>query len=275
MADYDKSINQQYSQTGLNARVLEAFKSKGIDVDGLTLDDLSQFDQFHPGGRDATRALANLAGLKPGMEVLDIGSGIGGPARTLAAEFGCKVIGVDITEEYVKAAQMLTDKVGLNESVTLQVGNALDLEFGEGAFNAVWTQNTIMNIDNKEQVFKEAHRVLRSNGLLALEAIMGGSREETLFPVFWADSQDVSFMTTTESFREMMTEIGFDELVWNDVTQQSIDGGRSQQPAPGDAPPSIGFDVFYTDVPRRAENTLQGMENGTYVDIYAVYRRAA
>ena len=93
------------------------------------------------------------------MKVLDIGSGLGGPARTLAAEFGCIVIGIDLTEEYVKAAQMLTGMVGLNETVTFHEGSALDIEFGESTFDAVWTQNAIMNIENKDRVFQETRRV--------------------------------------------------------------------------------------------------------------------
>ena len=275
MADYFTSINAQYGRAELSSRILEALRGEGIDVDALTLDNLSRFDQLHSGGREATRALANLAGLQPGMEVLDIGSGVGGPARTLAAEFGCQVIGLDITEEYVMASQMLTDRVGLSEIATFREGNALELEFSDGAFDAVWTQNAIMNIENKHRVFQEAHRVLRSNGILALEALMAGSREETQFPVFWADSPAVSFLSTSDGFRQMMAEIGFGELVWNDVTQQAIEGGRQQQAASRDGPPPVGLHILYSDVTRKAENTLRGLENGTYVDIYAVYKREA
>ncbi len=128
-----------------------------------------------------------------------------------------------------------------------------------------------MNIKNKNRVFREVHRVLQSHGILALEALMSGSKEETLFPVFWADSPAVSFLSTSDSFRQMMTETGFKEFAWNDVTQHSIERGRKQQAASADASPTLGLHLFYSDVPRRAENTLQGWENGTYVDICAVY----
>ncbi len=132
MTDYSASINKQYGQEELNDIILDAFVNEGIDVDALTLDDLSRFDQLHSGGRDATRVLANLAGLKPGMKVLDIGSGMGGPARTLAADFGCKVTGLDITDAFVMAAQMLTERVGLSDRVSFRVGNALDLDYEDG-----------------------------------------------------------------------------------------------------------------------------------------------
>jgi SAM-dependent methyltransferase len=271
MTDYSASINKQYGHKKLNEVILDAFVNEGFDIDALTLVDLSRFDQLHSGGREATRVLANLAGLKPGMKVLDIGSGLGGPARTLAADFGCEVTGLDITEAFVMAAQMLTERVGLSDRVSFRVGNALDLDFEDGTFDAVWTQNAIMNIKDKKQVFREVHRVLRSDGILALEALMTGSKEEQLFPVFWADSPAVSFLSPSDSFRQMMTGIGFSELAWNDVTQYSIERGRRQQAASAGAAPAIGLHLFYSDVPRRAENMLQGWENGTYVDIYAVY----
>lgn len=275
MNDYVEAINEQYGRAELNSRILNAFQDEGTNIDSLTLDDLSRFDQLHSGGRDATRLLAKLAGVEAGMEVLDIGCGVGGPARTLAADFGCSVVGIDVTAEYVKAAQMLTDRVGLSETVSFREGNALDLEFDDEAFDVVWTQNVLMNVENKRRVLQEAHRVLRGRGILALETLMAGEREESKFPVFWADSPSVSFVSTSESFQQVMDEVGFDELAWEDVTQRAIKGGRDQQATAGDEPPPVGLHILYTDVPTKAENTLQGLENGTYVDIYAVYRRAA
>ena len=275
MTDNHTSINQHYGRPALSARILDAIKSAGIDDKALTLDDLSQFDQLHYGGIDATRKLANLAGLKPGMKVLDIGSGLGGPARTLAAEFGCIVIGIDLTEEYVKTAQMLTGMVGLNETVTFYEGSALDIEFAESTFDAVWTQNAIMNIENKERVFQEAHRVLRGNSILALGAIMAGPNDGVQYPVFWAGTPAVNFLASPDTFRPMMVEIGFDELIWNDITQEAIASSHSQPVAPGESPPPLDTHILHSDLALKAENTLQGLENGSFLDVYAVYKRVA
>ena len=275
MTDNHTSINQHYGRPALSARILDAIKSAGIDDKALTLDDLSQFDQLHYGGIDATRTLANLAGLKPGMKVLDIGSGLGGPARTLAAEFGCIVIGIDLTEEYVMAAQMLTGMVGLNETVTFHEGSALDIEFGERTFDVVWTQNAIMNIENKERLFQEAHRVLRGNSILALGAIMAGPNDGAHYPVFWATTPAVNFLASPDTFRPMMVEIGFDELIWNDITQEAIASSHSQPVAPGESPPPLDTHILHSDLALKAENTLQGLENGSFLDVYAVYKRVA
>src|SRR5712692_8321994 len=77
-------------------------------LDALSIDDLAPTDQFHGGGKPATVRLASLAGLPPGARVLDVGGGLGGPARTLAVEFACLVTVVDLTESYVRAAEALT-----------------------------------------------------------------------------------------------------------------------------------------------------------------------
>jgi cyclopropane fatty-acyl-phospholipid synthase-like methyltransferase len=274
MADYRESINKHYGRVELHAIILQAFNKEGIETDDLTLDDLARIDQLHTGGRGATRVLAELAGLLPGMKVLDIGSGLGGPARTLAAEYGCTVIGLDITEEFVKTAQLLNKVVGLSESVDFREGNALDLEFEHGEFDVVWTQNAIMNIENKDRFFREAHRVLRSDGLLALEAFMAGPNEAPHYPVYWADSPNVSFLSTSNSFRHMMTDVGFEELVWKDVTQKALERGRWRPADSGAATNTIGPHILFSDVSLKAENTRKGLEDGSFVDIYAVYRRA-
>ncbi|MFP6635340.1 MAG: methyltransferase domain-containing protein, partial [Dehalococcoidia bacterium] len=107
-------------------------------------------DHFHGGGKPSTTRLAQLAGLTPDLRVLDVGGGLGGPARTLAVEFGCHVTVIDLTESYVQAAGELTTRLGLTGQVTHQVGNALELPFDDGHFDVVWTQNSGMNIQNKE-----------------------------------------------------------------------------------------------------------------------------
>src|SRR5919197_4490873 len=123
MSDYVHAINQLYGQAGLSAKILTALHEAGKDLDALTRDDLASFDEQHDGGREGTRELARLAGLRAGMHVLDVGSGLGGPARTLAAEFGCRVTGRDLTEEFCRAAVMLTARVGLQDRIAFRHGS--------------------------------------------------------------------------------------------------------------------------------------------------------
>ena len=273
MSQYDAEINNQYGQIDLSKKILSRLQGAGKNLDALTLDDLASFDQLHAGGRAATRALAQMANLRLGMQVLDIGSGVGGPARTLAAEYSCQVVGLDLTETFCEAAEMLTRKVGLGNQVAFKQGNALDLPFDDGSFDAVWTQNTIMNINDKAKVFAEAHRVLRPRGILALEAIMLGSLAEIYYPVFWANDALVSFVISPKAFQQLMTASGFEECAWEDVTAQVINEASKKPSLVTSESAPIGLDLVYSNVPQKGANTMRGFKEGRIIDIQAVFRR--
>ena len=124
MTDYSQMINNHYGQPDLSSIILKALQDSGKDINTLKREDLSSFDEFHNGGLAATIELASLAELREGMRVLDVGCGVGGPARTLAAEFGCIVIGIDLTEAYCRAAEMLTARLGMTDNVTFRCGRS-------------------------------------------------------------------------------------------------------------------------------------------------------
>lgn len=275
MAEYSEDLNRQYGQKGLGDRIITTFERAGFQTENLTLDDLALIDQLHAGGIEATRYLAERAGMKPGMTVLDLGSGLGGPARVLAAEFRCQVTGVDITEDFVLASRQLTDLMGLTDSASFLIGNALDLDFKDASFDAVWIQNSVMNIENKAQVFREAHRVLKGGGVLALESIMADRKPESRFPVFWADRPEISFLTNSAELQEMMAEIGFAQLSWEDITEKSAQSNRKLLPVYAEKAPEIGMHIFTDNLYQKIVNTLTGLEDGTYRYIYAVYKKSA
>ena len=177
------AINTYWGREGLGQAILDALVASGKSLDTLTIDDLAPADQFHGGGKAATVRLARLARVSPGTRVLDVGGGLGGPARTLAVEFGCHVTVIDLTESYVRAAEMLTAQLGLGDRVTHHVGNALALPFDPGTFDVVWTQNSGMNIADKERLYLGFHRVLRPGGRLAFQEPMAGPVQPLIFPV--------------------------------------------------------------------------------------------
>lgn len=212
--------NTYWGRQGLERAILDALAATGKDIGRLTIDDLAPADQFHSGGKNSTVRLARLAGLKPGARVLDVGGGLGGPARTLAAEFGCRVIVVDPTESYVHTGEALTARLRLTDRVTHRVGDALALDTAGEVFDVVWTQNSGMNIADKERLYAGFARVLRPSGLLALQEPMAGPVQPPIFPVMWAPDATTNFLRAPDAMRAVMEAAGFRVSVWDDVTAE-------------------------------------------------------
>jgi ubiquinone/menaquinone biosynthesis C-methylase UbiE len=225
-----RAVNEYWGRPNLGQTILDALAAAGKNLDALTVDDLALTDHFHSGGKPATVRLARLARLSPSTHVLDVGGGLGGPARTLAAEFGCRVTVVDLTESYVRAATILTEKLGLGDRVTHQVGDALDLPFEAASFDVVWTQNSGMNIADKERLYAGLRRVLRAGGLLATQEPMAGPVAPPVFPLMWARDPAQSFLRTPAEMRAVIERAGFRTRVWDDVTTETARPGAVAPP---------------------------------------------
>ena len=218
------SISEYWQRDGLGRAILDALAAAGKRLDALTVDELAPADHFHGGGLEATLRLARLAGLDKapaGTRVLDVGGGIGGPARTLASRYGCRVTVGDLTDSFVRAAQLLTDRLGLGDRVTHRVGDALTLPFDAGAFDVVWTQNSGMNIADKARLYAGIHRVLRPGGLLATQEPMAGPSAPILYPVMWARDAGASFLRPPAEMRAVMEAAGFRVRAWDDITAET------------------------------------------------------
>src|SRR5262249_10260398 len=153
----------------------------GKDVDRLTIDDLGLVDEFHSRRRRATEELARMLAPTAPDHVIDVGSGLGGPARYLAATYGCKGSGVDLTPEVVSAATGLTGLVGLTDRVDFRQGSALALPFPDAAFDLAWSQNVAMNIQDRNTYYSEMRRVLKPGGRLAIQDIAQGPGGPVIF----------------------------------------------------------------------------------------------
>lgn len=265
MTTYEQSIAEMYQRPNLETTILTAYEDAGKDTDQLTRDDITTFDEFHIKGRDATRELATLADIDRGDRVLDIGSGVGGPARTLAAEFGCHVTGIDLVEEYCSIAEMLTERVGLTDRVTFHHGNALDLSIADATFDVVWLQHVSMNIEDKAQLFEELNRVLTPGGKVVLHEIYAGSGGTPHFPVPWADDPSMSFLATIEELSQLLADAGLETVSWIDTTDESLEwfSGKLEAMAnrSADAPPPLGLNLLMgPDTPDKMKNVVRNLE---------------
>jgi ubiquinone/menaquinone biosynthesis C-methylase UbiE len=216
----DKQVKQHYTVHNLGNVILSALEASGKDISKLKTEDLAPVDEFHIRGREATLELATQLNLDDKKHVLDVGSGVGGASRLIALEFGCRVTGIDLTEENCRAAQMLTDKIGLGSRVTFHQCNALDMPFGDESFDVVWTQHVSSNIPDKLKLYSEIHRVLRPGGLLALYNIMEGPGGKVIFPVPWAREPSSSFLVPPPALHSLLKDTGFKILNWKDTTEE-------------------------------------------------------
>ncbi|MCK5542147.1 MAG: class I SAM-dependent methyltransferase [Desulfobacterales bacterium] len=216
-----------YGQSGkdLKSKIVSALKEAGKDIQNLKIKDLSIIDQLHTGGHLATYDIIKKADLNPGAKVLDAGCGIGGSSRFLAKEFQFQVTGIDIVDEFVLTAGFLTDLVAKNTNlkdlVEFKQGSILELPLPDGIYDAVLSQHTLMNIKEKDVLFKEFNRILKPGALLLLHEIVQKKDVPIDLPVPWAASHDISFLHTWDLLLETCKDAGFELAYYSDKAEQA------------------------------------------------------
>ena len=216
MAGDDRAqlVNKHYGRRDLYEVIIDELKKAGLDPEHPTTDDLAPFDHFHGGGKAATLGLLDVADLARGSRILDVGGGYGGPARTVAELLDAHVTVLDLTEEFIRVGQRLTELTGLADKVSHRQGDALNMPFPDGSFDAVISQNATMNLPDKPRLFQEIHRVLRPGGRMALQDIMAGPVQPILFPVPWAHDESINFLRNEPDTRAMIEAAGFHIVSW-------------------------------------------------------------
>jgi SAM-dependent methyltransferase len=208
----ESNVESYYTRGRLEDSILQALTRAGKDLANLTHGDLAALDEFHAGGREATQELAAQMELRPGLHLLDVGSGIGGPARYFAAEHGCRVTGVDLTEEFVLVSRSLTRRTKLDHAVEFLHCSALALPFGAANFDRAYTIHAGMNIADKDGLFREVRRVLKPDGLFAIFDLMRTAEGPIRYPVPWALTNETSFVSHVNDYRNTLTATGFDVI---------------------------------------------------------------
>jgi SAM-dependent methyltransferase len=269
------AVDRHYGRGGLLESINEAL---GIQMGDKPVApaDLAPVDEFHNRGRDATLELAELAGFGRGDRIIDIGSGLGGSARYLADERGCRVTGIDATQEYVETARELARRVGLEESVEFHHASALSLPLENDSFDGAWTEHVQMNIADKTGFFSEIARVLKPGGRLASHDILAGPGGSVVFPVPWAETADLSFLADEGSMREAIEQAGFEVEIWRDTTDVSLEwASNTAARIKENGPPPLGLHLLMGQTaPTKLANLIANMESGAIrvVQVVAIRR---
>lgn len=269
-----RNIASHYTRADLIRMIDRALLKAGADVEHPDLEALAGVDHFHTRGLDATRELFQQAGFAAGDHVLDIGSGLGGPARYLAHSRGCRVTGLDLTPAYCEAAEQLTARVGLSGQVSFRQGNALETPFVDASFDGVYTQHVNMNIADKPRLIREVRRVLKPGGRLAMFEILAGNSEPLRFPVPWARTPDISFLVTEDTLRNLLTGGGFTVERWEDQTSLTVRVYSDLLAIIAEkAPPPVGLHLLMgDDIKDMLTNYLDNLEQGRLKVLQMVMR---
>ncbi|QKC91936.1 class I SAM-dependent methyltransferase [Mesorhizobium sp. NZP2234] len=266
-------VRDHYRATGLTERLRAVLADLGPEDQLLTPQQLGALDQFHTRGLAATAELAQLADITAGMSVLDVGSGVGGPARFLAATYGCRVTGVDLSEPFVDAARYLTGRTGQGGQLSFQTASALELPFDDGCFDIVLLQHVAMNISERARLYREIRRVLKSGGRFATFDVVLGSGQPH-YPLPWARTPATSFLLTSDATRKAIEPAGFHMLAWQDDTE-AAKAWFAQLRASGPPPsPNLGV-VMGSDFAELAANLGRNLMESRLGVLTAVFEAAS
>jgi MPBQ/MSBQ methyltransferase len=270
-------VEAHYARPGLARTILEVAAFPAEIATGIEAQALAAVDEFHVRGRDATVELARASALTALDRVLDVGCGLGGPSRCLAIDFGCQVVGIDLTPDYVNTASLLAARFGLEDRVTYECGDALALPFGSSGFDVVWSQHAAMNIADKAQLYAEMYRVLKPGGRLALYDILAGEGGDVHYPSPWARDPSINFLVRPGELSRLLTAAGFQIASWRDTTELGRAWYRQVvQSIQEHGLPPLGFHLLMgEDFRAMAANQLRNLEENRIALIEVVGQKGA
>jgi len=270
------AITAHYTQGDLLDRLNRALVEDGVDPERPSIEALAHYDHFHGRGLEATQEIADGLAIAPTNHILDIGSGLGGPARYFAQRFGCRVTGVDLTAEFCEVARHLTRLLELDDRVAFELGNALAMPFADATFDGAYSMNVSMNIADKAALYREIRRVLKPGAWLMLSELAQGKGAEVDYPTPWAAHAAASFLSSLEDTLRALESGGFEIVDQHDTLQKVLAyGARSRAVVErGEKPPHRAVQLVHPDIaPQATANMGRGLADGRVVPIEVLCRK--
>lgn len=272
----DSKITEHYQKGNLQDRLKAALVDDGVDPMHPSIEALAPFDHFHGRGLEATKEMADALEVAPSDHLLDVGSGIGGPARYLAQRFGCRVTGIDLTMEFCDVARQLTRMLGLEGRVNFEQGNALSMPFPHGHFHGAYSMNVSMNIADKIRFYEEIFRVLRPGGWLVLSELALGPNGGPDYPTPWALTAQSSFLASPSETLDGLESTGFTVVKSRDTVKENLAfSARSRAIVDrGEKPPHRAVKLIHGELAAdAASNTINAIKNARLIPIEVLCRK--
>jgi len=262
------NLETHYSARDIEARILAAIRAAGLDPEQrLSPGELGALDHFHTGGLRASRDLLELAQIRAEDRVLDIGAGLAGSARLLAAETGCRVDCIEMSPDFCAGAVLLNRLTGLADRIAVYRGSALDMPFADESFDVVWMQNVGMNIADKQKLYGEIGRVLKSGGRYVFQEMAAGETATAYFPLPWATDPADSFLVSPKAMRDVLGASGFVAERFEDISDAHLSTTTVNT-----APSPLTLGVYVDNLPQKAANARRSLEEGQIRYVRGIFR---
>lgn len=271
----EKAIADHWARGDVYGLIVSALGKMSKPLDAVTLEDLAPVDHFHARGLAATVELADRLPVKAGQHIVDIGCGLGGPARYMAKRFQCKVSGVDITQPFVEAANRLTALLRMEHQVTIQHGDGQRLPYGDALFDGAYTQHVTMNVADRRTFFAEACRVLKNGAFFALTEHGLGPQGDPYYPLPWSADGSGAYLVKPSETRALLEAAGFEDIVLEDTGPNYVAGYKTMiEKAERGVLPPLGIHILMGDTAlQKARNAARNIEEGRTHPIQLICRK--
>lgn len=273
---HNDAVSQHYSHSSLIESIRAGIEQMGKSVDDVTLHHFAPVDEFHIGGRQATEHLMNQLNLTSESHVLDVGCGLGGPARYVTNSYQCRVTGIDLTEDYINAGETINEWVGLSGQIDLQHGSALELPFAAESFDSGYMIHVGMNIEDKSDLFAGINRVLRQGALFGVYDIMKVGEGEIGYPVPWAADESLSKLASPAAYEDSLRSAGFEIVTVDNRRDFALEffEAMRRRTAATTTPPALGLHILMeASTPAKISNMIENLVGGLIAPVEIIARK--